>query len=109
MPLTSNYVKYETDDAKEIIINIKYENDNDTRLSDGGFTASSIIDTGCKVVTRKDRIKPRELFRRKDNKAERVVFRTHTDWVNYIKDNYEDIIEANGESLRCSVLYILYN
>lgn len=112
MPLTSNLVEYETDDSKKCMIVIKYEDNNDTRVTKGGFTAS----TGqCGFTIPRKWLKPRYIDFRKPavgttpEKVERVYYKTHTKWKQDISANSSSIVKACGECLSCTAIGALYS
>ena len=106
MPLTTNFVRYTTDDGLEIIIAVKYENDNDLRLTTGNFTSEFLINAGCKAQMPRKQLKPRYID---TLTLGRIYFRTHQAWLEYIEPNRGIIKSVQGESISCTGLNVLYN
>jgi hypothetical protein len=104
MALKSYFVTYETDDSKEVIIKLNYDEDTgDARISEGGFAK---IGDGCKAIITRKYLKPRYVDRVKNGKIERIYFKEHSKWLAELKK--KETAKACGECLSCSVLQLIY-
>ena len=106
MGLKTNFVKYETDDQKEVTVKINYNEDNsDDRLTAGGFDDSNIITNGCKSVTNRRLLKPRYID---TTDLGLIYFQSHEAWKDYIEPNKDKIKKVQGEKLSCTAVNLLY-
>lgn len=106
MPLTSNLVEYTTDNGKKCMVVIKYEDNNNIRISNGGFT----VQTGkCGFTIPRKWLKPRYIDLRNNDKVERTYYATHAKWMQDISSKKDDIVKACGECLSCTAIGALYN
>lgn len=105
MPLTTNLVEYETDGDKICSINIKYEEDNNSRINEGGFDLSN---NKCMFTIPRKWLKPRYIDYLRNDKVVRIYYKTQTEWKNDINSKKDEVVRACGECLSCTAIGALY-
>ena len=105
MAFINYYFQYETDGGKEVPMHIKYDEAKNAqeRIDIGKIT---ITQQGfCRSLLNRQKITPRIL-----NHSEygEIVFKKHSDWIDFIKNNKDKVKSYTGERLSCVAVQAIY-
>ncbi|BAQ67073.1 hypothetical protein [Geminocystis sp. NIES-3709] len=108
MARTTIVAEYQTDNGKTVAIRFNYEQNVENRLQIGGLTA---VSGQCRIIIPRKTLKPRFIDKASgfsNEKTERIYFKTHEAWKDYIEANYQYIRKVCGECIGCSALGFIY-